>query len=229
MKTSRRILPFIAVILSVMCFTGWKLAHAQDATTSDETMADTNIDWDAMSDFEVELHALEMTPTIPASEVPDVSETHGFYSAQNPDWPPAPADILKVPVWPLGDGFFAMDDTNVNYAALAQSAARSRIAGGIHAMDDSGGGDFSPDFSIPTNGLWLQINGVSNSLAYLTLNGTTQDVEYEILSKTALTNSAWNSEGLMWGSAVTNWTATTDAQNGRSNLFYWARSWQDTP
>jgi hypothetical protein len=221
-------MPFIAIILSFICFTGWKLAHAQDAATSDETVTDTNIDWNSMSDAEVELKAIEMTTPIPASQLPDSGT---LWSAQHSPvslepWPPLPIGFLNVPAWPLGDDVFVLDDLNVNYSALAQAATRQK-ASGIRAMDEEGG-DFSPDFSIPTNGLWLQITGVSNSLAYLTLNGTTQDVEYEILSKTALTNSTWSSEGLIWGSAVTNWTATTDAQNGRSNLFFWARSWQDS-
>ncbi|MGH7990780.1 MAG: hypothetical protein ACREDS_11410, partial [Limisphaerales bacterium] len=104
---------------------------------------------------------------------------------------------------------------------------------GVQAMDEGGGGGFTPDFTTPTNGgLWLQITGVSNGVVYLTLNGTTNGVEYEILSQPALgdgTNiSDWNSEGLFWGSSTTNWTATTVAQNERTNLFFSARSWQDS-
>jgi fibronectin type III domain protein/alpha/beta hydrolase family protein DUF900 len=230
-KLMLSVLTLTAGILAVFVF----VLHAQDSATSvqDDTVADTNVDWNSMSDFEVELKALEMTTPMPASELPDSSEWHGFYSVQNLDWPPLPADILGLPVWPLGDGFFALDDTNVNYVELeqSQSAAQSQTAGGVRAMDDSGG-DFSPDFTIPTNGLWLQINGVSNGLAYLTLNGTTNGVEYQILSEPSLTNlppiSAWNSEGMFWGSATTNWTAMTISQNGRTNLFFSALSWQDS-
>jgi Bacterial Ig domain/Bacterial TSP3 repeat len=100
------------------------------------------------TDFDVELQALEATTPIPASQLPDVSETHGFYSAQNPDWPPAPADILGVPAWSLGDGFFAMDDLNVNYANLAQ-AAQPKTSSSSQLKSKN---NFSPDFLItPAN------------------------------------------------------------------------------
>jgi hypothetical protein len=34
------------------------------------------------------LQALESVPPMPASELPEVTQTHGFYSVQNPNWPP---------------------------------------------------------------------------------------------------------------------------------------------
>jgi hypothetical protein len=33
-----------------------------------------------------------------------------FYSAQNPDLPPAPSDFSNLPVWDLGDGNYLLDD-----------------------------------------------------------------------------------------------------------------------
>jgi IgGFc binding protein/Bacterial Ig domain/Immunoglobulin I-set domain/Regulator of chromosome condensation (RCC1) repeat len=78
-----------------------------------------------------------------------------------------------------------------------------------------------------TNGLWVQINGVSNDLAYLTIHGTTNGVQYEISSRAGLADETWNSEGLVWGDETTNWTATTVALNGRANLFFRAQSLSD--
>ncbi|MGH7975220.1 MAG: hypothetical protein ACREC8_01020 [Limisphaerales bacterium] len=205
--------------------------HAQDTTSTTDTtsVTDTNIDWNSMSDAEVELLALEQTTPIPASQLPDAGT---FWSAQHspvsPEpWPPLPIGFLNVSAWPLGGNVFILDDLDYRYGT-AQTQSQT-MADGIHAMD---GGGFTPDFTTPTNGLWLQITGVSNGLAYLTLNGTTNDVEYEILSEPSLTNSipisAWNSEGMFWGSAVTNWTTMTIAQNDRTNLFFDALSWQDS-
>ena len=79
-----------------------------------------------------------------------------------------------------------------------------------------------------TNGLWVQINSVSNDLAYLAIHGTTNGVQYEISSKAGLVNGTWNSEGLIWGNETTNWTATTVALNGRSDLFFRAQSLSNT-
>jgi hypothetical protein len=204
MKTSFRTVPFIAVILSVMCFVGLS-ASAQDATPSD---------------FDVELQALEATTPIPASQVP---ESGTFWSAQHAtDWPPLPSGFLNVPAWPLGDNVFVLDDLNVNYSAMAQAATRSRISSGIHAMDESGGG-FSPDFSFPSNSLYLQINAVSNGLAYVNLMNAT-DYVYEIFSKTDLTLTNWNIELELWPTNTTSMPFTVSEQS-RTNLFIWARDW----
>jgi uncharacterized Zn-binding protein involved in type VI secretion len=197
--------------------------HAQETGTAVQSGA-VSEDVSSMSDLEVELQALEQTTPIPASQLPDAGT---FWSAQHspvsPEpWPPMPVGFLNVPAWPLGDNVFVLDDLRVNYTAMAQAAASSQISSGIHAMDESGG-DFSPDFSFPTNSLWLQINGVSNGLAYLVLNGTTDEV-YEVMSKTDLTLTNWNIEQELW--PTTNQVSfTVPVLDRTNNLFFWARDW----
>ncbi len=209
--------------------------HAQDATTFSQAGAaslnNTNVDWNSLSDLEVELKAIEAMPTVSVTNLPDQGMDGTFYSAQYLNiWPPLPGDVLGLPVWEVDTNLFLIDDTNFDYAAAQAKAAKT--AGGMQVMDEGSGGGFSPDFSFPSNALWLQINGVSNGLVYLTLNNTTNGVEYQIISQEALSNaplSSWNVEGpLFWGSATTNWTATTVAQNGRSNLFLSAQSQIDS-
>jgi hypothetical protein len=169
MKSLRRIMSGLLIGGGLMALSN--LVHAQDAAT--------NADVNSLSDFAVELQALEMTTPMPASELPDLSETHGFYSAQNPDWPPLPADILWLPVWPLGNGMFVLDDTNVNYVELAQSA------GGVYSLN------FEPQV-FTTNDLWLQINSVTNGImgltAYLTIHTPWNDTNltYDLLYTTSL-------------------------------------------
>ena len=51
----------------------------------------------------------------------------------------------------------------------------SRMAGGMMAMDE-GGGDFTPDSSFDTNGLWLQITNYDGNFAYVNLNNATDQV-----------------------------------------------------
>jgi Alpha/beta hydrolase of unknown function (DUF900) len=203
----------------------------------------TNMDWNSLSDFEVELRALEQTPPLAASRVPEFS-SGGFYSAQHPEWPMLPADVINVPVWPLDSGVFVLSDLNYNYNQPVKAVAISQSNGMMQPMDGGppvpgGGGSTNAGNGMPmggtpinTNGLWLQITSVTNGLANLILHGTTNGIEYEILSEPALTNgtdvSSWNSEGMFLGNAATNWTTIAVPQNGRTNLFFDARSWQSS-
>ncbi|MDE3066002.1 MAG: hypothetical protein KGJ60_00480, partial [Verrucomicrobiota bacterium] len=83
---------------------------------------------------------------------------------------------------------------------------------------------------IDTNGLWLTLDAVSNDEAFLTIHGTTNGVEYQVLSRESLNDTnGWQPEGpMVWGGANTNWTPTTAFENGRTNLFFWAQSQIDT-
>ena len=126
------------------------------------------------------IQALEGTTPVPASELPDGGAAGTYWSAQHAnDWPPMPADVLGLPAWPLGDGVFVLDDTNVNYVELAQSA------GGVRSLN------LQPQ-SFSTNDLWLQINGVTNGImgwtAYLTIHTPWNDTNltYDLLYTTSL-------------------------------------------
>lgn len=120
------------------------LLHAQEAATpvQEGTFSLTTAndqDVSGLSDFEVELRALEMMPTIPAAALPPVGDWHGFYSVQNPGWPPLPGDISGVPVWNMGNGFFALDDRTVNYNPPVKSKATIKTPGEIgRAITSSG-------------------------------------------------------------------------------------------
>jgi hypothetical protein len=221
------------LLLATGLIIGLHFLHAQDVATFTQagaaSLTDTNVDWDSLSDLEVELKTIEAMPTVSAATLSNQDlEYASFYSAQHlSDWPPLPADVLGLPVWEVDTNLILIDDVHYNYAAAQTRPTTS--SSGVQPLNAAGEA-FSPDFSFPTNEFWLQINGVSYGLAYLTLHGTTNGVEYEILSQAALSNapmSSWNSEGMFWGSATTNWTTTTVAQNGRTNLFMAARSRAD--
>ena len=172
MKLIKTILGGLFILGGFVVLSG--LLHAQESATDNVS---------ALSDFETELMVLETTTPMPASQLPE--DTHGFYSAQNPDWPPLPGDVLELPIWPLGDGLYVLDDTNVDYVALAQSqpAAFSRMAGG-----------FSPDLSFSTNSLWLQMLSVTNGTARLVIYppSNVTDGVYDLLYCTNLDSPiAW--------------------------------------
>jgi hypothetical protein len=131
--------------------------------------------------------------------------------------PPLPGDTRPdLPVYSLGDGNFMIDNSN-DPNGNALQAAMSR--GGM--MLDSGG--LTPMLSFSTNGLWLQMNGVTNGLAYLDLNNASNQV-YEILTKTDLSLTNWTIENEVWptNQAVMPFTIS---ENSRTNLFVWAMDW----
>ncbi len=101
--------------------------------------------------------------------------------------------------------------------------------GGTNSSDggtnDDGGGTFS--YVFPTNGLWMQINGISNGIVSLTLNNAT-DMVYEIWSAESLTNSLtnWTIEQEVWPVTNQSWTPfTVEVQDRTNNLFFGARDW----
>jgi hypothetical protein len=252
MKTSSKVLSAALIFVFLIVFAGWKLSQAQDATTTDQS--GTNVDWNSLSDAQIELMAIEQIPPTPYSQLPEGDQAGGtFWSAQHSPvsavpWPPLPADLKQLSVWNLStnnqdQNVFLLDDLSVDYNS--SSIASSQTAGTMQLLDSTNppspggggtnsGGGYTPGGSTPidTNGLWLQINGISNGLVYLTLNNTTNGVQYQLLSQEVLSNtpiSSWDAEGsAFWGSATTNWTAVTVPENGRSNLFLSAQSQMDS-
>lgn len=182
----------------------------------------------------------------------------GTYWMLQTDTPPWPFDPFpELMIFPLGGNAWLVDDRSVDYPALnaaiaAQVQARkpglSTTSSGSQMMTlDSdpppppggGGGDGGtneppsydppPPYNYPSNALWLEITGVSNNVAHLTIHGTEPDVVYEILSKVELTNGAWAAEGTVLGVPETNCTPATVALGSHTNtLFFWARSWVDS-
>jgi hypothetical protein len=86
-------------------------------------------------------------------------------------------------VWDLGNGNYLLDDvdfqpqffsggrTMEDYGPPAPPGAGG---GGEGGTNSSGGG--SSAYVFPTNGLWLQITGITNGVACLTLNNGTDYV-----------------------------------------------------
>src|ERR1035437_627461 len=69
-------------------------------------------DVNAMSDMEVMLQAVEMTPTVSADSMPRAGT---FWSALHAPgtrlaWPPMPSNFHQLSAWNLGDGVYLLDD-----------------------------------------------------------------------------------------------------------------------
>ena len=157
------------------------------------------------------------------------------------NFPPSPFDPLpQLPLYTDGTpGDYWFDDRDFDvHAYLAQVSAEANTSrsGGM-AKDDapalpgdgggstnsSGGGSSSYGESSPTNGLWLQITGITNRIVSLNLNNAT-DTVYEVWTKTDLTQTNWNIEQEVF---PTNQEVMpfTIAEQGRANLMVWARDW----
>lgn len=142
--------------------------HAQNLTTSSQnnvaSLSSANVSWSSVSDLQVMLQAVESTPPLPPWQLP--IDGCGYYSAQHPDYPPFPRNVLQLNGWPLGNGLVLLDDRGIDYQSLAQS----QNAGVVQPMD--GSGDPLPantNFTIALQGsnISLKWTSVSNRIYLL--------------------------------------------------------------
>jgi hypothetical protein len=230
-----------AILVGVISILGLIfILRAQDTATMDATPVT------GMSDLEVMLQAVESVPPMPAE---DATNGSTFYAAQHypgstEPWPPLPGDVAGLPAWDLGDGIYLLDDRGYVWGHHRRRATVSTttLSGSMTAMVDMNPGDagddtnddaggYSPSFTggtpIDTNGLWLQIFGLTNGTAYLSLNNATDQV-YEIMTTVALTNGVnnWQTETELWPGMNTNAMPFTVPEGSRTNtLFFRAMDW----
>ncbi len=219
---------------------------AQTATGSGVT-TDPNEDVSNLSDLEVELKALEMATPLAASNAPSAGN---FYSAQHApgsaeEWPPLPANMFNLPIWPLDTNVFVIDDLNFNYggdSAKVLKGSSGTVSETMVRADDEGpptppGGGGGGDTNLPptphiipqdygTN-LWIaQWGMISNTLTAIASNSIA-DVEYEIQTNSDLTTTNWVGSGqFILGSEATNWTQfILPPPLATNNLFFRLQSW----
>lgn len=199
------VLPLVALALAYLCpsllaqqmvkprFIPLQAAQA----VAEQVSEPVELTWE---EFELIPEGLRKEPLYPPEKLPSSAT---FYSLQRTYYPPLPYNPLGRPCWDLGDNIFLMQDVKVDYVTLekeakelAEKEAAEKFEGG---EKDGGGGMMRPSAIYSTNDLWLEITGVSNSTAFLILNGTVPDVAYEILSRVNLDATNWQSEGMLLG------------------------------
>lgn len=115
--------------------------------------------------------------------------------------------------------------TNCARATRPPPAAPRQIANAVLAKDENYGGKFDSAFDFPTDALWLQITGITNGVANLTLNNATNQV-YEVLSKTDLTLTNWTIEpGVVWPTNAMAMPFTVSVLDRTRALFIRAADW----
>jgi hypothetical protein len=174
------------------------------------------------NDMAALLQQLETVVPMLASELPE--ETHGFYSAQNPDWPPLPGDVLGLPIWPLGSGLYVLDDTNVDYDEVraVNEAALTVQKAKLKRSSPLGGGGFLPMFSYATNVLWLEITNVNQAsqTADVILHNTSDTDTYQLLSRTNLLQPDWILGNIQYGDSGTNVATFSSVSLANPMMFF---------
>jgi hypothetical protein len=201
------------------------LAHAFDGLTVNGETLKVN----SVADLQTALTLLQSDPPVPMASVPKnelggVSGI-GFWSLQNPDWPPLPGDTIGMNVWPIGSGSFVLDDTQYNYNPAPKVKAKTALTSDLAPPDPGGGtGDTntydlsgtSSAVSYSTNDLWLQIVGQNNSVSSLVIhtpwNVTGSNFMFDVFATTNLLPTVPGLNG-------TNWMFVTRGLPGQTNLF----------
>ena len=200
------------LLLALGLFAGLQQANSQNSdTTGQPVMTDPNQDVSNLSDLEVELRALEMATPLAASNAPSAGN---FYSAQHApgsaeEWPPLPANMFNLPIWPLDTNIFVIDDLNFNYggdSAKVLKGSSGTLSETLVRADDEGpptppGGGSGGDTNLPptphiipqdygTN-LWIAQWGMASNTLTAIASNTVADVEYEIQTNSDLTTTNW--------------------------------------
>jgi hypothetical protein len=147
---------------------------------------------------------------------PGTAPTNGtFYFLVETNWPPLPfAPCAGCDIYALSDGSYLVDDTSYSWPEPGT---------------DSGGIQPGPR-SYTTSDLWLEMVGVTNSLANLILHGTVSGTAYTLLSRQSWsTNDPWDAEQPLIGAAEQDWTPVQVPTFGRRILFFRALVGVATP
>ena len=214
MRIALTTLTVSAAILTALLIGSSDVCHAQD-----------------QSEFNIESASVVEVSAMP---------TNGIFWSMSSKFPPSPFDPMpSLSLYTDGTpGNFWFDDRDFDYQSYwaQMSAEANASSGGGRTMDDvppppgdggdgtnlSGGGVSSSGASFSTNGLWLEITGITNGIISLNLNNPTNQV-YAIWSRTDLL-TGWNVETEVWptNTGVMPFTVPT---LDRQNLFMEGEDW----
>jgi hypothetical protein len=136
------------------------------------------------SEYNALVSAVENTTPQPASSAPAFGN---FYAVTHGEsWPPLPGDAMGLDYWPLGGGYYLLDDRNYDYSAVHADSGYGWLFPTNGGSGGSGGSgpDFTPQYT--SNDLYLKILGVTSNVASLEIHeppGVTAGV-YDLLFRT---------------------------------------------
>jgi hypothetical protein len=197
MRSIRKILAFgTGLLLS------FNQLHAQSTQFSN-----INVSLEAATDMQTMLEALASTTPVSFDSLPKDKFNRvvgsAFWSFQNPNWPPLPANFYGVDVWPLGDGVYVIDDRTIDYAGLqAEADAEAALLAAASPMMRMMSSSFASSYAY---GNPVYLTNMTASIAYdgsttanFSIGGGTNFVPYDILTSTnlALPVPNWNWIGI---------------------------------
>jgi hypothetical protein len=98
------------------------------------------------------------------------------------------------------------------------------VAWGLALAGRADDGGFVPPAGYGSGGLWLEVTGVRDGVAWLRLHGTQAGGKYQILASERPADPAWTSVGAIAGAAGQDWTPATVALGpGLNAAFFRAR------
>jgi hypothetical protein len=169
---------------------------------------------------------------------------------------PRPPKDASLPVFQIAAGQFLVDGTggqvnlNTKRAKLSVESVLENQAGAVmNLIERVQTAEFNRAFALEfgleeeaesfemnsllrtalvgdTNGLWLEITNVSNGTVQALLHNATNTV-YQILSRTNLAQTDWQTETDLWPETNVVETPFAAPTLGREILFLWARDWTD--
>jgi hypothetical protein len=166
---------------------------------------------------------------------PPPPDSGTFYSLQKIDGPPLPFDPFPDrPFIALGGGLFLFDDLEIDYMRFFRQSQPHGRPGGVIAYtsptppgDDGGSNTVesatgSLAYNYSTNDFYIQIDGITNDLAFLRLRGPvdTNRTNHLVMSKTDLNALDWKPERLTNGITTTNLIIEAVPTRGNSNMFF---------
>ena len=156
-------------------------------------------------------------PPSPPQLIPPPTPTNGtFWLLVESNWPPLPWNpCTNCDVYALSDGSYLVDDTPYTWPPPN--------------TNDTGGAQWGPTYYGPTD-LWLEITGVTNSVANLILHGTASGTPYTILTRQTWSPAdPWDAEQPLVGAEGKDYTTTQIPTFGRRVLFLRALVGTATP
>jgi hypothetical protein len=173
----------MAAVLGVAGIAGLMLAHAQETGASSMTTRKNPL---AISpELAAELQAVEQLPTVDPSTVPYGGRGGTYYSAQCPYWPCLPGNIFNLPVWNMGNGYYLIDDLNIDYAAYDTAATTMSL------MAKPMGGGFSPMDQTQSGVPYLTIAQAGTNAVLVTVWNDVGPTNYDIQTSPVLTSPSW--------------------------------------
>ena len=149
-------------------------------------------------------NVVDATPPLLAEEMPNFGT---FYSAQFGEYmPPLPANIFGLPFWPLGDGFYIVDDRQVDYDLLnAEPVLNTSSSDGNRSSVSSVRNTLSNDDAYGQIPYMTNVSiflPTTNSIAFqFDIAGGVKNVPYDIFRGVELENAGTNVEA-----DISDWT-----------------------